>query len=89
MSKDGLSSDPPLRAFEGGAFRFGRWRAPIADPSFPRSRLARLRLKEWQWVSLTAERWFVSLAIVQLGYVAQAFAYVVESARALRGAGAL
>jgi hypothetical protein len=71
--------DPPSAARTGDTYAFGRYRHPIPEPDVRAPGwLGRLRLKEWHYVSLTTERWFVGLALAQLGYVANAFCYVVD-----------
>lgn len=71
--------DPPDRAVDRGVFQWGRYRRPIPSPAFrPGGRLGNLRLKEWCFFSVTHERWFVAFAMVQLGYVANTFCYVVD-----------
>ena len=73
-----LSDSPPRALFEGGRLRAGRYLSPIPDPRFPPRRGARFRLKEWHYLSVTTDRYFVALALVQLGYAANAFAYLVD-----------
>ena len=71
--------DPPDRASGRSGFRWGRYRKPIPLPDVqPRGRLGRFRLKEWCFLSVTTDDWFVAFAIVQLGYVGNAFCYVVD-----------
>lgn len=73
-----FSTAPPA-AWQGGAYQFGRFSGPIADPNIRvPGRFGKLRLKEWHYLSATSERWFVAFALVQLGYVANAFAYVID-----------
>lgn len=71
--------DPPETAVEGRRIHWGRYRAPIPRPMLRApGRLGRFRLKEWCFMSVTTERWFLSFAIVQLGYVGNAFCYLVD-----------
>ncbi len=68
---------PTLRTRAGWAF--GRYRHPIADPSLgPPRRLRSLRTKEWHYHSVVDHDWFLGVALVQLGYVANAFLYLVQ-----------
>jgi hypothetical protein len=72
-------SSPPGAVWTNGAFAWGRYRGPIIDARLgPMGRLTRFRLKEWHYSALTTERWFVAFAVVQLGYLANAFCYVVD-----------
>lgn len=73
------SAPPQLRRSDGWAF--GRYREPIDDPSLaPLTPWRRLRVKEWHYHSVVSEEWFLALAVAQLGYVANAFVYLVERA---------
>lgn len=47
----------------------------MADPQIA---APRWRLKEWQYLSVTSDGWFLALAMVQTGYVANLFAYLVD-----------
>jgi hypothetical protein len=78
MSQLAAAIDWTLRdeAPEGG-LTYGRYRRPlhrlevgIGTPRF--------RLKEWCYTSCTTPDWFFALAVVQLGYAAQLFAYIVD-----------
>ena len=72
-------SPPPGAIWAHGEFAGGRYAGPIADARIgPMGRLGRFRLKEWHYTALTTERWFVAFAVVQLGYLANAFCYVVD-----------
>jgi hypothetical protein len=64
-----------------GQWCFGRYHEAIADPSFGVRGLRRWRQKEWHYSAFTTERWFVAFGVVQLGYAANAFAYVVDRER--------
>ena len=76
-------ASPPSTAWTDG-WNFGRYRGPIPDPDL-RVRLAqRFRLKEWFYGAVSSERLFVAVGLVQLGYVANAFAYVVDRERPSR-----
>ncbi len=39
---------------------------------------SRFRLKEWHYTAITSPRWFLAIGLVQLGYVAEAFGYLVD-----------
>lgn len=62
----------------GDGWAYGRYRAPIPDPSLGVTGLRRWRQKEWHYSAFTTDRWFVGLGLVQLGYVANAFVYAVD-----------
>ena len=74
----GPLGDPPPRLHERGRFAFGRYRAPIDDPAIPLGPFGRLRQKEWHYTAVTTETHYVAVAVVQLGYAANAFAYAVD-----------
>lgn len=71
-------ADPPACAVIAGRVRYGRYRHPIARIELPLGLLGRWRLKEWHYLSVTSERWFLAFAIAQLGYVANVFCYLVD-----------
>lgn len=71
----------PSHARVDGTFQFGRWRTPIAHPDLGRRGLQWLRLKEWHYTSVNAERVFLAFGLVQLGYVANVFLYLVDKQR--------
>lgn len=74
-------SEPPERARSGDTYAWGRYRRPIPLPNLKPEAppgLGQFRLKEWQYVSLATDRWFVAFALVQLGYLANGFCYVVD-----------
>lgn len=75
---------PPATAWDSRRWNFGRYAGPIAAPDL-RVRLGqRFRLKEWCYAAVSSERLFVAVGLVQLGYVANAFAYVVDRQRPSR-----
>ncbi len=77
--QDLLNDHPPVAARVGRSYAYGRYRHPIADPNVRWEGLGgKFRVKEWHYSALTSERWFVAFALVQLGYVANAFCYVVD-----------
>jgi hypothetical protein len=77
----GIDDEPPPRARGIDGWGWGRYRAPIPDPSLGARGLRRLRQKEWHYSAFTTGRWFVGFGLVQLGYVANAFVYVVDRER--------
>ncbi len=72
-----LRDTPPGRLSES-ADVIGRYRAPVALPDVERVYGSRRGLKQWHYQSLTTPEWFLGFAVVQLGYVAQLFAYCVD-----------
>jgi hypothetical protein len=76
--------DPPPAVIEQGKPRVGRFRAPVPVVNINGGGLARMRLKEWHYTAITTQDYFVAFAVVQLGYVANVFAYVVPRARPSR-----
>ena len=72
---------PPAAAFSEGTFHYGRYRGPIPDPTFPLAWGQRLRLKEWHYCALTGPHTFLALGLVQLGYLAKVFVYLVDRSR--------
>jgi hypothetical protein len=71
----------PRAVLEGGRPNLGRFDGPIADVNIVPSGLRRMRMKEWHYVSITTPRHYVAFAIVDLGYVGNVFAYVVDRSR--------
>lgn len=68
----------PASLFDGGgALLAGVYRHAIGDPRLP---TPAWRLKEWHYLSVATPECFLALAVVQLGYVANLFAYVVDRA---------
>ncbi len=67
---------PTLRGPSG--YACGRFEGAIASPAIDAAGALRFRLKEWHYLSVVTDRWFVAFGLVQLGYVAQLFAYVVD-----------
>jgi hypothetical protein len=77
-------STPPAAVIENGKARLGRYGAPVPIVNIDGAGLARFRLKEWHYTAITTEDFFVAFAVVQLGYAANLFAYVVPRARPTR-----
>jgi len=70
-------SAPPSLVTPAG-FAYGRFREPIAEPRLPPSLFGRFRTKEWHYHSIVTDDWFLGVALVGLGYAANAFLYFVE-----------
>ncbi len=76
----------PRRIVEpGGAVHVGWFERPFVEPNLqelPRGRWQRvwskLRLKQWQYTSVASDDVFFACAVVDVGYVGNAFAYVVD-----------
>lgn len=73
-----FENTPPATLVQPSGWAFGRYRHPIADPSLGKTN--RWRTKEWHYHSVVSDEWFLGVALVQLGYVANAFLYLVERA---------
>ncbi len=73
--------DPPAAPRIDGAWQWGRYRAPFADPDLHIDLSKRFRLKEWHYTSVSTPRLFLAFGLVQLGYIANAFLYVVDRRR--------
>jgi hypothetical protein len=61
--------------------QYGVWRraSPLANVTRePASLLDKLRLKEWNYVSVSTERFFVGAALVKFSYIADVFLYVID-----------
>lgn len=72
-----LRDDAPHNARHGVTFAFGRYREPVHQPDTGVG-VSRLRLKEWCYQSVATPEVWLAFAIAQLGYVAQAFVYVID-----------
>ena len=72
---------PPAAVIEGGRPNLGRFDGPVRSVNIAPTGLGRLRLKEWHYLSITTPRHYVAFAIVDLGYVGNVFAYVVDRSR--------
>ncbi|GLE07458.1 hypothetical protein PINS_up017769 [Pythium insidiosum] len=78
------------RVFDEAAQRyaFGRWKEPIRDLRFHYDADWKLRLqnlfvnKFWHYISVDTPQYFVGAAVVKLGYVNDAFVYVVDKTTA-------
>ena len=56
---------------------FGRYSHPLLAPKLGQM-AGRFRLKEWCYTACTTDSWFFAIAVVQLGYAAQLFSYLVD-----------
>ncbi|MBX3246396.1 MAG: DUF2804 domain-containing protein [Myxococcales bacterium] len=74
--------DPPSAARVNGVWQWGRFRHPIPSPDLGVGWVRRFRLKEWHYVSVVTDRLYVALGLVQLGYAANAFLYLVDRKQA-------
>lgn len=72
-----LRDVPPVR-LGGSEPVVGRYRAPVPNPDVEAQRASKRGLKQWHYQSFTTPDWFLGFATVQLGYVAQLFAYFVD-----------
>jgi hypothetical protein len=70
--------EPPSAARVNGEWQWGRYRLPIPSPDLGTGVVRRMRLKEWHYFSVASERLFLAFGLVQLGYVANAFLYLVD-----------
>lgn len=74
-----LQDRAPAQAFAGGQYAWGRYRQPVVVPNVRAAgAMGKYRLKEWHYHSLVTDQWFLGLAVVQLGYLANAFCYLVD-----------
>lgn len=67
----------PLQIHQEGVPQLGQFVGAIAQPDVEVTG-GKWRLKRWVYLSLLTETEFLALAIVQLGYAANLFAYVVD-----------
>jgi hypothetical protein len=81
MADPAITDAPPAHARIGATWAYGRYRAPIPAPDLGVTGLRRWRQKEWHYTAFTTDRWFLGFGLVQLGYVANAFLYVVDRRR--------
>lgn len=81
MTQESALPLPPGQIRVGDAWQFGRYVKPFAHPDFGNPLLTRFRLKEWHYSSFATDDWFFAVGLVQLGYVANAFAYLVDRRR--------
>lgn len=76
------ASDPlpnaPASFLVDDDWQVGVYRTPFARAELSRRGWQRLRLKEWHYISLTTDEWFVAVGLVNLGYVGNLFSYAVD-----------
>jgi hypothetical protein len=78
--------EPPERAVIEGVVQFGRFARPFRDLNLvdaacgiPRlCGLRRLRLKEWVHIALVHDEWYLSLAIVDLGFLVTSWLHLFD-----------
>jgi hypothetical protein len=70
--------EAPASFFVRDQWQIGVYRTPFQIADMSKSGWKRYRLKEWHYLSFTTNEWFVAVGLVQLGYVANLFAYAVE-----------
>ncbi|EQC30131.1 hypothetical protein SDRG_12189 [Saprolegnia diclina VS20] len=84
-----LAAAPPMAAYAGGRYTFGRWKHAIADVGFhshdPASDVldaltSSFQTKLWHYTSVDTPRFFLGFAFVQLQYVSDVFLYLVDKA---------
>ena len=73
-----LLPEAPSSFIAGDRWQLGVYRTPFQHAEMSTSGWKRFRLKEWHYLSFTTDEWFVALGLVQLGYVANLFAYAVD-----------
>lgn len=71
--------DPRTRELRAGSFRGGLPRVDFRALA-PRTVDRLMRQKRWIYLAMASEEAFVAVAVVRLGYVANAFAYVYDRA---------
>lgn len=76
-----LSPAPATLFSPDGSLRDGVYAGGVTDPDLGlHGPFAYLRQKEWHYLSVCTQSHFVAVAVVQLGYLANAFAYAVDLA---------
>ncbi len=68
----------PSSFLAGDQWQLGVYRTPFAEAELSAHSWRRYRLKEWHYVSLTTDEWYVAVGLVQLGYVGNLFSYAVD-----------
>jgi hypothetical protein len=76
--------DAPRASLVDDRWQLGVYRTPFSEIAMSTRGWKRYRLKEWHYASFTTDDWFVALGLVQLGYVANLFAYAVDRTRVSR-----
>ncbi|MCW5829088.1 MAG: DUF2804 domain-containing protein [Deltaproteobacteria bacterium] len=76
------ADNAPPKAKSGSGYAYGRYRQPIPLPDISAPGLmGAMRLKEWHYTSVVTGQWFFAFAVVNLGYAAKCFAYLVDRER--------
>lgn len=78
MTERHALTEAPPSTVAGDQWQLGVYRTPFEAVTMSSSGWKRYRLKEWHYLSFTTEEWFVAVGLVQLGYVANLFAYAVD-----------
>ncbi len=71
----------PTSCLAGEQWQLGVYRTPFEVTDMSAAGWKRYRLKEWHYLSFTTDEWFVAVGLVQLGYIANLFAYLVDRAQ--------
>jgi len=70
--------EAPRSLLSGDQWQLGVYRTPFEVAAMGARGWKRYRLKEWHYLSFTTDEWFVAVGLVQLGYVANLFAYALD-----------
>jgi len=78
-----LIDTPPTSALDpNGSFVYGRYRRPLTGLDYERATGSYwhpyFTLKQWQYNSINTNKYYIGIAIAQLGYLANGFAYIVD-----------
>jgi hypothetical protein len=76
--------EAPASFFVRDQWQLGVYRTPFELAEMSNRGWKRFRLKEWHYLSFTTDDWFVAVGLVQLGYVANLFAYAVDRMHSAR-----
>ena len=76
--------EAPASFFLRDQWQLGVYRTPFELAEMSKRGWKRFRLKEWHYLSFTTDDWFVAVGLVQLGYVANLFAYAVDRMHSAR-----
>ena len=78
MTKVDTLPEAPRSVLTANDWQIGVYRTPFEAVDMNATGWKRYRLKEWHYLAFTTNEWFVALGLVQLGYVANLFAYAVD-----------
>lgn len=70
--------EAPRSVLTADQWQIGVYRTPFELVEMSKIGWKRYRLKEWHYLAFTTDEWFIALGLVQLGYVANLFAYVID-----------